>query len=215
MKRVDWIDCAKGIGIILVIIGHTVSKDSLTIHQAIRGGIFSFHMPLFFVLSCITYKMSENREQLVIRTEKAFRHLIVPMLLTFAIIATIDFISGHYGLSLHDYGVVILNKVIFSSGVVVDVFGVDAPALGMLWFVVVLFISRQLFDYIHFRITNQKLFFLAVMAIGVCGVYISTFQWLPLSFDIVMAIFPFLWMGMKLKTIDLDKRMLLWAVTSL
>lgn len=40
--RVKWIDYAKGITMLLVIIGHTISDD------LIRRMIFSFHMPLFF-----------------------------------------------------------------------------------------------------------------------------------------------------------------------
>lgn len=45
-KRVDWIDIAKGIGIFFVVLGHCVVKTDL-IHKF----IFSFHMPLFFILS--------------------------------------------------------------------------------------------------------------------------------------------------------------------
>ena len=44
-NRTTWIDISKGIGIILVIIGHTSIPNFLTIL------IFSFHMPLFFVIS--------------------------------------------------------------------------------------------------------------------------------------------------------------------
>lgn len=38
-KRLDWIDIAKGIAIILVIVGHTVPNPS-----PLRHAIFSFHM---------------------------------------------------------------------------------------------------------------------------------------------------------------------------
>lgn len=38
--RVEWIDVAKGLGIILVILGHT--------HALFRPYIYSFHMPLVF-----------------------------------------------------------------------------------------------------------------------------------------------------------------------
>jgi fucose 4-O-acetylase-like acetyltransferase len=41
--RIAWIDIAKGIGILLVIIGHMPSFP-----EWIRAWIFSFHMPLFF-----------------------------------------------------------------------------------------------------------------------------------------------------------------------
>jgi len=45
-KRVDWIDVARGIAILLVIIGHTVPFESFT-----RVIIYSMHMPIFFILS--------------------------------------------------------------------------------------------------------------------------------------------------------------------
>lgn len=47
-NRIDWVDISKGLGIILVIIGHCVYLGGL-----IHNWIFSFHMPLFFILSGI------------------------------------------------------------------------------------------------------------------------------------------------------------------
>lgn len=45
-KRVEWIDIAKGYGILFVIIGHLYLQDSFLTTQ-----IYTFHMPLFFFLS--------------------------------------------------------------------------------------------------------------------------------------------------------------------
>ena len=44
-ERYTWIDCIKGIGIFLVVLGH-IYKDNY-----IGQWIYSFHMPLFFMLS--------------------------------------------------------------------------------------------------------------------------------------------------------------------
>ena len=44
-KRVEWIDIAKGYGILFVIIGHLYLQDSFLTTQ-----IYTFHMPLFFFL---------------------------------------------------------------------------------------------------------------------------------------------------------------------
>lgn len=44
-KRYAWIDCVKGIGIFLVVLGH-IYKDNY-----VGQWIYSFHMPLFFMLS--------------------------------------------------------------------------------------------------------------------------------------------------------------------
>lgn len=43
-ERIEWIDVAKGIGIILVIAGHTFQLSW-------SGPIYAFHLPLFFLLS--------------------------------------------------------------------------------------------------------------------------------------------------------------------
>lgn len=47
-KYIEWIDIAKGIGILLVIVGHCICP----IHSIID----IFHMPLFFMISGITFK---------------------------------------------------------------------------------------------------------------------------------------------------------------
>lgn len=47
-KRIDYIDIAKGIGIILVVIGHCINGHSIAGRY-----ISSFHMPLFFFISVI------------------------------------------------------------------------------------------------------------------------------------------------------------------
>lgn len=56
--RINWIDCAKGLGIILVVYGHVIRglidsgilRSSATI-QFLDSWIYAFHMPLFFFLS--------------------------------------------------------------------------------------------------------------------------------------------------------------------
>lgn len=44
-----WVDIAKGIGIILVFLGHFNIPDTL------RAEIYTFHMPLFFFLSGVVF----------------------------------------------------------------------------------------------------------------------------------------------------------------
>jgi fucose 4-O-acetylase-like acetyltransferase len=56
--RIDWVDYAKGLGIVLVVIGHTLrgeitsakGSDLWMVHQ-IDAWIYAFHMPMFFFLS--------------------------------------------------------------------------------------------------------------------------------------------------------------------
>ena len=46
-KRIEWLDIAKGITIILMVLGHS------SIPKPISNWIWSFHMPLFFFASGI------------------------------------------------------------------------------------------------------------------------------------------------------------------
>lgn len=55
MRRLQWIDNAKAMGIILVVIGHMnrglMPHFHLPIQQVMDHYIYAFHMPLFFFLS--------------------------------------------------------------------------------------------------------------------------------------------------------------------
>lgn len=53
-KRIEYIDIAKGLGIILVVIGHCLKGNTFP-----ATWIWSFHMPLFFILSGLCF--AENK----------------------------------------------------------------------------------------------------------------------------------------------------------
>ena len=47
-ERVEWIDVAKGLGMLLVILGHTMTtpiRNSSSICYSIYIGVYFFHMP--------------------------------------------------------------------------------------------------------------------------------------------------------------------------
>ena len=49
-KRIEWIDTLRGFAMFFVVLGHAfVEKNNI-----IRNYIYSFHMPLFFFISCLT-----------------------------------------------------------------------------------------------------------------------------------------------------------------
>lgn len=52
MKRLDWVDIAKGIAIVLMILGHS------SLPNTIQNWIYSFHMPFFFFISGVLTKGS-------------------------------------------------------------------------------------------------------------------------------------------------------------
>ena len=71
-KRLDYLDVAKGIGILLVILGHCQLGRIGRAHSL----IYSFHMPLFFFLSGFVYKDYEIK----IFLKKKIRGLLLPVI---------------------------------------------------------------------------------------------------------------------------------------
>ena len=96
-ERLEYIDIAKGIAILLVVVGHTVRRGNPVSEDIVRGLIFSFHMPLFFVMSAITTRLSQDPYQLLKRTEKSFIRLIVPAISVYLLLQVIGIIR--YGIT--------------------------------------------------------------------------------------------------------------------
>ena len=57
-KRIEYIDIARGIGILLVVMGH---NDFSLISPFLFKLIYSFHMPLFFFMSGIFFKPHSSK----------------------------------------------------------------------------------------------------------------------------------------------------------
>lgn len=133
-KRLDWIDIAKGIAIILVIVGHTVPNPS-----PLRHAIFSFHMPVFFILAGYTFRPKAWRELL----NGSVSRLLVPYVVLALARQVPTFLMS--GAPLTGGALVSgLETLAFASGVDVPGFGI--AAVGMSWFLAALFTSRVLFN---------------------------------------------------------------------
>lgn len=50
-QRIAYIDLVKGIGILCVLLGHLIPNDDV-----VKPAIYSFHMPLFFIVTGILLK---------------------------------------------------------------------------------------------------------------------------------------------------------------
>lgn len=77
--RVSWIDCAKGIATVLMILGHTWFTESL------KAFFYTFHMPLFFILSGYTFRFEKN-----INTRSFFAKRIKPIVAYYILFAALN-----------------------------------------------------------------------------------------------------------------------------
>ena len=147
VKRIEWIDVCKGLGIFLVFIGHTnVSQLSRTLYD----WIYSFHMPLFYMLSGLVFdKTKYNKFRKYIN--RRFKTLILPFF--------------------------ILNTILYIIAEVLNLDNVQPQATELLtgvlamYFIRVLFISEVWYYFIN-QIGNKPFYKLVLIAVVI---YISSF----------------------------------------
>ena len=164
-ERLEYIDIAKGIGIFLVVLGHSIDRDTF-----LSNWINSFHMPLFFFLSGLCFNDAKYTEFMPF-LKKRVSTLLLP-LLYFCVILTV------------------LSALVHIDYYTVDNF-LDGHFAGAMWFIYVLFVSELFYWFIN-RVVRQKAVRVVVLfvcfAIGValdrfgislpfnhCTVFVATF----------------------------------------
>ncbi|TSB47219.1 acyltransferase family protein [Alkalicoccobacillus porphyridii] len=153
--RVKWIDAAKGIGIILVVMSHA------PIHDSIKNFLFAFHMPMFFYLSGIVYKTSSLPTSTFIL--KKARGLLLPyFIFSFITYIVWFFVTRHFPFTSGDQ----VDPIVPFSGIFIST-PVDYqltynPAI---WFLTCLFVVEVLF-YLYQRLSKGR--WLPILLIG-CG----------------------------------------------
>jgi fucose 4-O-acetylase-like acetyltransferase len=72
--RYEWIDCAKGIGVIFVVLVHSI----IPVINPITQHLSSFTMPIFFVLAGLTYNNERYRNTLKFFASSRARQFLIP-----------------------------------------------------------------------------------------------------------------------------------------
>lgn len=149
MKRIEWIDTAKAIGMLLVFYGHYVEKISYfegengtSIKQF--AFIYSFHIPLFFIISGFFAKRPKNKFEYV---KKLFFQRIIPVFSFALIFIPIWLINNKYNEGSF------LLKEIFNKGI--SYLG-GSPQLDFItWFLICLF-TAELFAGLFNLVSNSR-----------------------------------------------------------
>jgi fucose 4-O-acetylase-like acetyltransferase len=135
--RIDYLDIAKGIGILLVVMGH---NDFSLISPFFFKLIYSFHMPLFFFMSGIFFKSDLSFLTLLRRRfDSVLRPYIFIILLIF--FATLSFTKVDF---VHATSRLI--KALYGNGHYLD--------WVQLWFLPHLFVV-SLFAFLFFKLVRQ------------------------------------------------------------
>ena len=154
-EKINYIDYSKGIAILFVIFGHVYSGNNIA-----TTWIYSFHIPLFFIISGFLLKLNKNKDTKSMILKK-FKSLMVPYIL-FSIINIVGFYL------IKDLSYEVFKGNIFNT---ITLFGI-----GALWFLPALFISETLFLFEKNNISKNKykaLFYISIVFIIAIFIFVS------------------------------------------
>ena len=188
-KRIEWVDIAKAFAIILMVVGHECPQRSITTF------IFSFHMPLFFIMSGYTAGKDNTWSKFIKKSKKSF---VMTWLLAALMIIILGFeIMFFQKKEISDILLLDLKGIFWGSNYGIN----NLNNVGVMWFLIVFFWAKLLYNFLEVIIPNEYNGFL----LGILSYFafvVSSKMWLPQAFDIVPIAAWFMWIGAYLKSIQ-------------
>lgn len=186
-QRIKWIDYLKGFLILTVMFGHTFG-----IPNVLKVYIYSFHMPLFFILS--GYTMSVEKYSFKEFFTKKFKSLILPGLI--------------FMIPLSMWEICFLKFRRFTVKGFIDgvLLGIRGGDLGIPWFLVCLFVCEVILYIMIKEVKNDKFTLLLVVILSISNYMYIKFigspfksKILPYCLDIVGICMLFIYIGYFIK----------------
>ena len=152
----DWIFIAKGIGILFVVIGHFHPKSSPTYWPEFYRIIYSFHMPLFFILSGYLYNYRKYSYYSLIKAKT--RRLLYPFISIALVFFLIKCLAG---------SVVTLDRPVSINSIYALLVDPINSYMPILWFVYALFLVFAIYPLVRVIMNNHLmlLLFIAINAV--------------------------------------------------
>ena len=191
--RLRWLDAARGLAMLLVMIGHTVPGN-----ETVIGALYTFHLPLFFVISGYASRPVRDGRAFARRHVRSFFQLVVPCAaLQMGLMVYFCMLEGNLSadrlIGLEKRAIL---QLFWASAQSVD----GRPALGIPWFMFALFWGRMLFDVLRMALKRHAV--MACVLSAAAGLAIGTAAYLPQSLDLAMVAVLFLCAGEQLHRLD-------------
>lgn len=212
-KRLTWIDNAKGIGILLVVLGHTYGIP-VQLHHI----IYSFHMPLFFLLSGYTFRGENVRAE---RLREYIRRMARAYLVPYFLLAGLN-LCGNALYELYCRNFSPVQQLRYLGGILYGYANMTwMPMCSPIWFLVSIFLVKTLYAAVFLRLDSEK----RHVAAAVCALaaYGSSLLPLPrLPWNLLPSLFGVFffhigaWMGEKdlVSRLRGNRKWLLWGTAA-
>ena len=191
-KRYDWIDIARGIGIILVVFGHCAGG----IYPTLIAMLDIFSLPLFFIIAGYLFKPQKNL--ILSLYTKAIRFLL-PFISIFLLIVTISLFLNLFTI---EYTIKHLKKMVWGGIYWWHCFrGYFTP----MWFLACMFMTQIIYNFFHKYFSQFTINIISLlMLIGAYLYQIYLFNvWIPWFANIVLMALPLYNIGYIIRTKDI------------
>lgn len=181
-NRLEFLDVAKGIGMLCVILGHLSMNRINTV-------VFTFHMPLFFLIGGYLFKPQESK----LLFKKKFKQLLYPYYFTCLCIVGLSILKNivlrRYDSLLPDLFDWIYAALYASGNNYSKPFYIKS--IGAIWFLWAMFLCVLIYN----TIVDKKYKWIWVGIIAAIGFISSKLVWLPLSVQSAMFALIFFYIG--------------------
>lgn len=179
--RIGWVDTAKGIGLLLVIIGHLPIP-------LVPVWIYTFHMPLFFFLSGVVF--SGKKYTFIEFLKKKVKSLVIPYFSLGLVIYLFYVIVN---------GVVGEENGLYGSNSEMFVQLLKQEHFWTIWFLACLFLVEIIYYWINYLFADKKV----IISVIICGIGLGLYHFgcdgLPWNLDIALIAQFFYHMGYAFK----------------
>lgn len=212
MIKNNWINEAKGIAIILVVLGHAILGfqsagmflEYSSLFDYISFTIYSFHMPLFFIISGYTYVKYEsikNNDEYKDLMKKKALNLLIPYFVFCSVQLIIKIVLGGS-----------TNGQIS----VKDIFLLPIVPQEQFWFLYTLFFIFLVLVFLDMKLKNETILLILLIVVNMTEIYMGNMAFAITSFC-VYAVYFYIGMlyarGWMLKRVNLNNKFITLAIT--
>lgn len=177
INTTEYIDIARGIGIVMVVLGHSITKDIAAENAGfylLRNVIYIVHMPLFFVISGFLFQYNKKKYMKYSKSRyvrKKFSALMIPYITYSILVYAIIYV----GTNMNKVGGILLEQGYYKPSLSEFLLSVGTYIKhqdGHLWFCYVMFVVLVI-NRLLIRVN------VSVTAILVCLFLRYTASWTP------------------------------------
>ncbi|AVH75877.1 acyltransferase family protein [Weissella koreensis] len=217
IMRIKYLDIARGLAMIMVIIGHIIQPEIMG--NTLRYYLFAVHLPLFLIISGILFKEKDYK----VIFKKNIQRLLIPYLIGVLLIIVIFIVGSHQDVYLFWHEIVLgnLNSVTYILKSAILVNGGDYYAflpkfnttIGAIWYLIGYFEASLLFNTIIKLVSSKWGQISLIIIFTIIGYGIGIYTALPFQILSAFVMLPFLgagyytkkyWLNSNIQTMKID-----------